>query len=379
MVDLTLPDDSPAPDTGEAAERLVARVQAWQHRHPLARRLPAADIGGLGVIALPFDAPEAGGKPRPLFHQPSLVPGLSHRALVEFAQRHAVIYRPGPADWPLREVERADASTEPAPETRYLLTAAITGGAIPSPADRAGRAGDLGAAALEPDACDRGGRRVDADADRSSLGTARSLEPRCRHATAGCHGGLGTGAFGRSLSSATGSRGTDTGCGIDTGRGAVQACRGSRRCQRRRAGRFGAGASGTRAGGHRLGRRPGGFGPESRDGAGAWTHDAHGAGCLGAASGQLACVSRAAASTEVAADARVAGGGCFGCRRGISAVSARAGRQCGDTGGPAFRAGVGAVEEGFVVTLWPLPTQADAEQLADVLSRRGVPMKWLEF
>lgn len=35
--------------------------------------------------------------------------------------------------------------------------------------------------------------------------------------------------------------------------------------------------------------------------------------------------------------------------------------------------------EGFVVTIWPLPTQADAEQLADVLARRGVPMKWLEF
>ncbi|MFO1339246.1 MAG: hypothetical protein U1F53_13645 [Burkholderiaceae bacterium] len=34
---------------------------------------------------------------------------------------------------------------------------------------------------------------------------------------------------------------------------------------------------------------------------------------------------------------------------------------------------------GFVVTLWPLPTQADAEQLAQVLARRGVPMKWMEF
>jgi len=35
--------------------------------------------------------------------------------------------------------------------------------------------------------------------------------------------------------------------------------------------------------------------------------------------------------------------------------------------------------EGFVVTIWPLPTQADAERLAEVLERRGVPMKWLEF
>jgi hypothetical protein len=35
--------------------------------------------------------------------------------------------------------------------------------------------------------------------------------------------------------------------------------------------------------------------------------------------------------------------------------------------------------EGFVVTIWPLPTEADAERLAEVLARRGVPMKWLEF
>lgn len=111
---------------GDASGRLVARVQAWQHRHPLARRLPAADVTGLGVIALPYGPAEAGGQPQPLFHQPSLVPGLSHRALVEFAQRHAVNYRPGPAEWPQRAVERSDASPEPAPETRYLLTAAVT-------------------------------------------------------------------------------------------------------------------------------------------------------------------------------------------------------------------------------------------------------------
>jgi hypothetical protein len=35
--------------------------------------------------------------------------------------------------------------------------------------------------------------------------------------------------------------------------------------------------------------------------------------------------------------------------------------------------------EGFVVTIWPLPTEPDAERLAEVLARRGVPMKWLEF
>jgi hypothetical protein len=35
--------------------------------------------------------------------------------------------------------------------------------------------------------------------------------------------------------------------------------------------------------------------------------------------------------------------------------------------------------QGYVVTIWPLPTQGDAEHLAEVLARRGVPMKWMEF
>src|SRR5689334_17066494 len=126
MVDLTLPDASPARDMGDASGRLVARVRASQHRHPLASRLPAADVTGLVVIALPYGPADAGGQLQPLFHQPSLLPGLSHRALVDFAQRHAVNYRPGPADWPQRDVKRADASADPAPETRYLLTAAVT-------------------------------------------------------------------------------------------------------------------------------------------------------------------------------------------------------------------------------------------------------------
>jgi len=136
MVDLTLQDATPAPDMGDASGRLVARVQAWQHRHPLARRLPAADVTGLGVIALPYGPAEAGGQPQPLFHQPSLVPGLSHRALVDFAQRHAVNYRPGPAEWPQRAVERSDASPDPAPETRYLLTAAVTEPVAPGASPR---------------------------------------------------------------------------------------------------------------------------------------------------------------------------------------------------------------------------------------------------
>ncbi|MFZ5550601.1 MAG: hypothetical protein ACOZJX_18030 [Pseudomonadota bacterium] len=126
MVDLTLPDVSPAQDGGDAARRLAERVVAWQHRHPLARRIGPGEVAGWGVIALPYGEVGRDGRPTPLFHQPSLLPGLPHRALVDFAARHAVGTRPGPADWPQRDIERADASAEPAPATRYLLTAAIT-------------------------------------------------------------------------------------------------------------------------------------------------------------------------------------------------------------------------------------------------------------
>src|SRR5689334_4615818 len=120
MADPILPEVRPA-DVGDAAGRLAARVQAWQHRHWLARRITVGEVAGLGVIALPY-GPGLDGKAHALFHQPNLLPGLPHRALVAFADRHAVALRPGPPDWPLREIERSDASTEAAPETRYLLT-----------------------------------------------------------------------------------------------------------------------------------------------------------------------------------------------------------------------------------------------------------------
>ena len=113
----------------DALRRIVTRVLAWQHRQPLARRITAKDVVGVGIIALPYaqsGAPGAqSGELQPLFHQPRLLPGLSHRALADFAARHAVAERPGPADWPRRDIERADASSEPAPATRYLLTAAV--------------------------------------------------------------------------------------------------------------------------------------------------------------------------------------------------------------------------------------------------------------
>jgi hypothetical protein len=44
-----------------------------------------------------------------------------------------------------------------------------------------------------------------------------------------------------------------------------------------------------------------------------------------------------------------------------------------------MQAQVMTTPQGHVVTIWPLPSQEDAERLAEVLARRGVPMKWMEF
>ena len=122
MVDLPLPASADAPgraspvvEGGEdALRRIVSRVIAWQHRHPLAARITPQEVVGVGIIALPYaqsGAPGARpGELRPLFQQPRLLPGLTHRALVHFAARHAVADPPGPADWPRRDIERADGS-----------------------------------------------------------------------------------------------------------------------------------------------------------------------------------------------------------------------------------------------------------------------------
>jgi hypothetical protein len=124
MTDPAPLDVRPADASTWTVARGVGQVLAWHRRHPLARRLGVHEVAGLGLVALPY-GPGGSGMVGPLFHEPALLPGLSHRELVAFADRHAVPVRPGADDWPVRVVERADASLEPPPETRYLLTAAI--------------------------------------------------------------------------------------------------------------------------------------------------------------------------------------------------------------------------------------------------------------
>ena len=45
-----------------ANDDLAARVVAWHNRHPLARRITAAQVVSLGWVSFPFFAPGAEGK-----------------------------------------------------------------------------------------------------------------------------------------------------------------------------------------------------------------------------------------------------------------------------------------------------------------------------
>ena len=135
---------------------LATLVAAWHNRHPLARRITRADVLGTGVVAVPFRPPEGafatllarlrapwyrlnrvlrrGGPPastgsgdamlRRAFDEDFVAP-LSPRRVADFALRQGSATRPGPPEWPQRDVlPRASQSAAP-PALRYLRTAAI--------------------------------------------------------------------------------------------------------------------------------------------------------------------------------------------------------------------------------------------------------------
>lgn len=412
MVDLTLPDAAPPPsegpagetavpaaDDGIATERLIARVRAWQHRNPLARRIAAREVVGIGVIALPYGPGEGpAGTMRPLYHQPKLLPGLSHRALVAFAERHAVRQRPGSPAWPQRDIERADATPEPAPETRYLLTAAIEAG--PS---RAG-ATAVRRLLLAPEGPAVWGQRP---LSRPMLMAAAVVLAvvlagvgwAARSALSGAVPAIATPnplpAAPASAPSSVASAASVIASAAPTGPTTV----------------------------------PGG--PSAATSPAAAVSAAPSAPAV-AASPALAAVPLPSAPPVASAPARPAPAAAEaaasppvpaaeavsppkllpmpGARPRVETASAPASAAPAVAPGPRYalvsapekkraaaeatldrvhhllgpaignlQAQVMPAPGGFVVTLWPLPTQADAEQLAQVLARRGVPMKWMEF
>lgn len=335
MVDLPLPaaEDapggaSPAAQAGEdTLRRIVARVIAWQHRHPLATRITPQVVLGVGIIALPYARSGApGARPdelRPLFHQPRLLPGLSQRALVHFAARHAVAEPPGPADWPRRDLERADGSREPAPEIRYLLTAAVGDAQAQGISPRRLLLAPAGPAIWGRRAWSRW--RVAVAAGAMVVLAAALLAwawPRWRPAPEP-PAELVAAVSPSAATMASAAARADAVPASKAVEPAPQA----------------AAASSTPA--PAPARQP----PPAA-----------------APQGPHYAVVSAPSKKRAAADATLQ----------------RVQRLLGPAMGP-LQAQVMPTPEGYVVTIWPLPTEADAQNLAEVLARRGVPMKWMEF
>lgn len=111
---------------------LALQVVAWHNKHPLARRISRRDLGGYGVLSLPF-SPQAGegdtGSPRfPMFDDLSLIPGLSRSKVVQLALTQGWDERPGAAEWPLRKVRVAKGWDKSQAQPIYLLTVALKRG-----------------------------------------------------------------------------------------------------------------------------------------------------------------------------------------------------------------------------------------------------------
>jgi hypothetical protein len=320
MTGALVADAHPAGDAVWPADRLVERLRRWHHRNPFARRVSASEVGGVGWVALPY-GPGEGGVAKPLFHEPALLPGLSHRELVAFAARHAVASRPGADDWPVRQLERTDAPpdappdpppSDAAPQMRYLLTAAIGHSKAPSALPLR--------VLMAPDST----------TDDAPIWGPRQLS-RARIGGAAAVALLGIAA---AVSMAW--RGRDV---VTTSVAAPAASSAS----------------------------PAPSAPE-----------------LAAPVPVPMPASRAVAPVGTpAAPASTAPHFALVSARSRQRPAADATLQkLRQTLGPAIgdlQSQVMSTPEGFVVTLWPLATQADAERMAAVLERRGLAMTWMEF
>lgn len=115
---------------------LAAKVVAWHNRHLLARRINRRDLGGYGVLSLPFSPPvEGGGGPArfPMFDDLSLIPGLSRSKVVAMALAHGWEERPGADEWPMRKVPVAPGWDASQARPIHLLTVALKRGRHRSP------------------------------------------------------------------------------------------------------------------------------------------------------------------------------------------------------------------------------------------------------
>lgn len=110
-------------------DEIAARVLAWQHRDPLARRIRASQVQSVGVVALPFVSAQVEGAgddaaAAPVFSEDFIAP-LAPARVARFAARHAVAALPLNPATPLREVLADPLPPGHGVRHRYLLTAAI--------------------------------------------------------------------------------------------------------------------------------------------------------------------------------------------------------------------------------------------------------------
>lgn len=384
---------APGLDEAQAVQRLVARVRAWQHRQPLAARIEPAQVGGWGVVALPFApagmaegtaaAGPASARPTPLFHQPALLPGLSHRALVEFALAHGVAERPGPAAWPQRDVERADATPEPAPLTLHLLTAAIQD--LP---DR-------------PGAPPRVPRRLLLAPAHAAVWGPRPVSRRRAAAAAGAVVLLVAASVGTGWRAGDGALPAVPAAGLP-----APAASAASAVSAERASAFSVSASGPAsapapaAAAAVASAVPPSVasaaspGPAAAVGVAPAPASAPVAAPGPSAPASLPQPAPASATTPpppaVSAPMpparRVLPPGPHFALVSVPVKQKAAAeftlQRVQQVLGPAqgdMQVQIMPTPQGYVVTLWPLPSQADAERVAEVLARRGVPMKWMEF
>lgn len=107
-------------------DEIAARVLAWQHRDPLARRIRASQVQSVGVVALPFAVAEGASAvaAAPAFSEDFIAP-LAPARVARFAAAHAVAALPLAAGTPLREVAGDPLPAGQVVRHRFLLTAAI--------------------------------------------------------------------------------------------------------------------------------------------------------------------------------------------------------------------------------------------------------------
>jgi hypothetical protein len=122
--DKAVPSHSPppVPAAAEHAQPLLASLRQWHNRLPWARRLAESEVTGIGLVKLALSDDAAA---RPLYRAQPLVPGVSAARLSRLVRRHGYDERPGPADWPVRELGPDPVEPGQAVRWRYLMTAAF--------------------------------------------------------------------------------------------------------------------------------------------------------------------------------------------------------------------------------------------------------------